>query len=210
MYNEYGLAADQSAICDVVNAIRDLTGNLELMPAVFPDQLAPVARNAADNVRELTMMRWGFPNPVGQRPVTNIRNTWGTWWQPWLQNPAYRCLVPVTSFSAINTAKPPTAIKTWCARDETRPLMCFAGIWREWEGTRGGPNDQVTGKHLLFCFLTTGTTPSATFGDPSNTPVLLMDKDAREMWLNAPLDMALSLQRPPPEGSLREVAEIGG
>lgn len=28
-------------------------------------------------------------------------------------------------------------IWTWFAHDDTRPLFCFAGIWREWEGDRG-------------------------------------------------------------------------
>jgi putative SOS response-associated peptidase YedK len=34
-------------------------------------------------------------------------------------------------------------------------LFGFAGIWREWEGTRGTKTDPATGTHLLFSFLTT-------------------------------------------------------
>ena len=41
---------------------------------------------------------------------------------------------------------------------------------------------------------------------PDATPVLLLDADAREMWMNAPMDMALSLQRPSPPGALKIVA----
>jgi putative SOS response-associated peptidase YedK len=37
-------------------------GNLPPMPGVFPDYPAPVVRNSGDG-RELTMMRWGMPNP---------------------------------------------------------------------------------------------------------------------------------------------------
>ena len=37
-------------------------------------------------------------------------------------------------------------------------------------------------------------------------PVLLLDEGAREMCMNAPVEMALSLQRPPPAGALKIVA----
>jgi putative SOS response-associated peptidase YedK len=35
------------------------------------------------------------------------------------------------------------------------------------------------------------------------TPVLLLDKGSLEMWMQAPWDMAQSLQRPPPASALR-------
>ena len=41
---------------------------------------------------------------------------------------------------------------------------------------------------------------------PDATPVLLLTEDEREMWVNAPVEMALSLQRLPPAGALRVVA----
>jgi putative SOS response-associated peptidase YedK len=37
-------------------------------------------------------------------------------------------------------------------------------------------------------------------------PVILMTDDAREAWLNAPLDIALGMQRPCPKDTLRIVA----
>ena len=56
-------------------------GNLPPMPGVFPDNPAPVVRNAGAD-RELTMMRWGMTPPpkVGGPPVTNIRNTSSPHW----------------------------------------------------------------------------------------------------------------------------------
>ena len=56
---------------------RDLTGNLPPIPGVFPDQMAPVVRQVAADVRELAMMRWGMPGPpqFGGAPITNVRNT---------------------------------------------------------------------------------------------------------------------------------------
>jgi putative SOS response-associated peptidase YedK len=37
-------------------------GNLPPLPVIFPDQIAPVVR-VNEGERELTMMRWGMPNP---------------------------------------------------------------------------------------------------------------------------------------------------
>jgi hypothetical protein len=43
-----------------VKAVRDLTGNMPSLPAIFPNGRAPVVRTAPDGARELMMMRWGF------------------------------------------------------------------------------------------------------------------------------------------------------
>ena len=103
MCNLYSLTKSQEAIRALVKAIRDQAGNLPPIPAIFPDALAPVVRTAKDGVRELAMMRWGFPPPpnLGSRPVTNVRNTNSGYWRGWLK-PEYRCLVPVTSFCEYN------------------------------------------------------------------------------------------------------------
>ena len=55
--NLYSIISRQAAIRELARAIRDLTGNLPLLPAVYPNRLAPVVRTAADGMRELTMMR---------------------------------------------------------------------------------------------------------------------------------------------------------
>jgi hypothetical protein len=46
------------AIREFARAVRDTTGNLPPIPGVFPDYSAPIVRNAADGVRELTMACW--------------------------------------------------------------------------------------------------------------------------------------------------------
>src|ERR1043166_3938611 len=105
MCNLYSVTKSQDAIRQLVKAIRDLTGNLPPLPAVFPNRAAPVVRVAPDGVRELVMMRWGFPPPniPGSKPrnpyLTNVRNADSKYWLPCLKNPAARCLVPVTSFA---------------------------------------------------------------------------------------------------------------
>ena len=74
---------------------------------------------------------------------------------------------------------------------ETRP---FAGIWREWEGDRGTKTIPNVGKHMVFSFLTTDASPDVAPIHPDATPVLLLDEDAREMWMNAPWELAQTLQ----------------
>jgi putative SOS response-associated peptidase YedK len=60
MCNLYSITSSQAAIRQLARASRDLTGNLPPLPAVFPDQMAPVVRTGGDGQRELVMMRWGL------------------------------------------------------------------------------------------------------------------------------------------------------
>src|ERR1700677_3918698 len=58
------------------------TDNLRPQDSVYPDQDAPIIRNAPDGGLELTMARWGFPPIPGQTtPITNIRNLQSKWWR---------------------------------------------------------------------------------------------------------------------------------
>jgi putative SOS response-associated peptidase YedK len=84
--------------------------------------------------------------------------------------------------------------------------MFFAGIWREWEGNRGTKAVPDVGKHAVFSFLTTDASEDVKSVHPDATPVLLLDEDARETWMNAPWELAQTLQRPPPPGALKVVA----
>jgi putative SOS response-associated peptidase YedK len=70
------------------------------------------------------------------------------------------------------------------AKDETRPLACFAGIWTNWTSVRKVNEGETTND--IFVFLTT--------------------PDEVEAWMTDPPDEALTLQRPLPDGSLRLVA----
>lgn len=99
MCNLYSVTSAQAAIIEWTRAMRDIAGNLPPMPGVFPDYLAPVARNAPDGVRELMLARWGMAGPpqFGVAPITNIRNTRSPHWRAWLK-PENRCVVPFNSF----------------------------------------------------------------------------------------------------------------
>jgi putative SOS response-associated peptidase YedK len=59
MCNLYSMTTNQKAIRDLFKVGRDTSGNLPPMPAIFPDQMAPVVR-VCKSERELTMMRWGM------------------------------------------------------------------------------------------------------------------------------------------------------
>src|SRR6266853_87832 len=80
MCNLYSVTKGQQAIRELAGAMRDRTGNLPLMPGIYPDYRAPVVRNQPEG-RELTMARWGMPSPLASLKgrnsdpgVTNIRN----------------------------------------------------------------------------------------------------------------------------------------
>jgi putative SOS response-associated peptidase YedK len=208
MCNLYSFTKPQDAARKLAGVARDITGNMPPLPAIFPNSSAPVIRTAPDGARELLMMRWGFPPPPGgkARFLTNVRNTDSRFWRHHLKRPEQRCLVPVTSFAEPDNRQGGRSIWTWFAQDETRRVMFFAGLWREWEGDRGTKAAPDVGKHLVFSFLTSDASPDVAPIHPGATPVLLMDEGAREMWMNAPVETALSLQRPPPAGALKIVS----
>jgi putative SOS response-associated peptidase YedK len=209
MCNLYAVAKGQQAIRELTRAMFDRTGNLPPLPGVFPDYAAPIVRNTVVG-RELAMARWGMPSPVfalkgrnSDAGVTNVRNTGSPHWRRWLA-PECRCVVPFTSFSEnetlLNGSKPPI----WFALSEDRPLACFAGIWTNWTSVRKVKEGETNNE--LFAFLT--TEPNALVGiyHPKAMPVILTSQDEIDVWMEAPVPVALQLQRPLPDGALMIVA----
>ncbi len=207
MCNLYSVTKGQQAILEFTRAALDTTGNLPSMPAIFPDAMAPVVRNTSDRQRELTMMRWGMPGPpqFSGAPITNIRNTASPHWRRWL-SPVNRCLVPATSFSEWEDTKPKKT-PVWFARDESRPLFAFAGIWTTWNGRRGTKADPVEGEHNLYGFLTTDANSLVGAIHPKAMPVILTTVEEMDTWMRASWADAMSLQRPVSEESLIIVAK---
>jgi putative SOS response-associated peptidase YedK len=214
MCNLYAVNSTQEELRRLADALDVDLGNFAGMASVFPDYLAPVVRLGAGGNRRLEMMRWGFP-PVGPNPsyVTNVRNLSSNFWKGWLK-PEWRVVVPATAFSEympepdLVTKKKPVA---WFAvkdgTPEPRPIFGFAGIWRPWTGTRGTKKDPVEGEHKLFSFLTTEPNSIVKPIHEKAMPVIL-SPDRWQAWLTAPVDEAIAMQRPLPDGQLH-VARVG-
>ncbi|MCQ8239903.1 SOS response-associated peptidase [Rhizosaccharibacter radicis] len=210
MCNLYASIHGQAAIRAMAGAAVDRTGNLPPLPSVFPDQAAPIVRNAEQG-RELAMARWGMPSPAfalkGRRTdggVTNIRNTASPHWRRWL-GIAHRCVVPFSSFSEHEQRPDGSRPPIWFALDESRPLAFFAGLHVEgWRSVRKLREGEVEAD--LFGFLTTEPSLPVATHHPKAMPVILRTADEIECWLTAPASEALALQRPLPDDALRVVA----
>jgi Uncharacterized conserved protein len=148
--------------------------------------------------------------------TTNVRNIYdpekGRWNQHWgrwmgVEN---RCVVPFTSFSEFDNSVGPDGKKrgdTWFAFDESRPLAFFAGIWvPDWTCVRKVKTGLETCD--LFGFLTCEPNDIVGSIHMKAMPVILTEAAEVEMWLTAPREEAISLQRPLPDGVL-EIVSIG-
>jgi putative SOS response-associated peptidase YedK len=213
--NLYNITTNQQAIRDFVTLTHDSLGNLEPSFDVYPDRPAPVVRNIGGR-RELAALTWGMPTPAEHLKtpdapdtgVTNVRKTWIRHWQQWL-DVANRCVVPATAFSEYGqTPDPVTKRKPlyWFGLDETQPLFFFAGIWTQWEGTRGSNRTPRPGTHELFAILTTDANDVVKPIHPKAMPVILTSRAEVETWLTADWHEAKALQRPLPS-DLLEIVE---
>lgn len=199
MCNLYSMIKSREAAVAYTKAMRDRTANQPPLPAIFPDQLAPVVGTSKEGVREMVMMRWGFPPAGGgTRPVTNVRNLDSNYWRGWLEQPRFRCVVPVTSFVEYTDTSPKVA--HWFGLGDDRPLFCFAGIWRPWTGVRA----KEDGTHLLFSILTTDANDLVRPVHAKAMPVMLVENEI-DTWLEGSTEDALALARPFPAERMKIV-----
>jgi putative SOS response-associated peptidase YedK len=207
MCNLYSVTKSQQAIRDLFAVKHDRAGNLPPLPAILPDQMAPVVRIGADGERELVMARWGMPGPPqsGGRLVTNIRHVQDPHWRRWVRRES-RCIVAVTSFCEFADARP-GRMPLWLALGEDRPLFAFAGLWRPWRGVRGPKGAPVDGDHELFALLLTKATWTIAPIRPMSMPVILATSSEVDRWLEADIADAFALRRPFPDDAMQIVAK---
>lgn len=219
MCNLYSQTKSQDAMRHVFDgivqdgeAVADLTGNLPPMPGIWPDYPAPVFRHAPQGGWQLSIARWGMPTPpqflTGKRTdpgVTNIRNLGSPHWRRWLEV-GHRCLVPFTRFAEPDTNPGPGKGKpVWFALGTDQPLGFFAGIRTDWTSVRKLKEGEVTVD--AFGFLTCAPNREVERVHPKAMPVILVRPEEWRIWLTAPIEQALALQRPLPDGELDIVVE---
>jgi putative SOS response-associated peptidase YedK len=198
--NLYSMTTNQAAMRRLARVMRDNLGNQPPLPAIFPDQVAPVIRRNEAGERSLDQLRWGFPPPpdLGNRPVTNVRNLSSAYWRPWLAR-GFRCLVPANSFCEYTDTQP--KVPHWFALSESRPLFAFAGIWRPWTGER----KKEKREHLLYAILTTAANDIVRRVHAKAMPVILTS-EVWDTWLDGKTEQAKALVRPLANEALRVVA----
>jgi len=205
MCNRYENRGSASAIRRLMREIdrrlttTPATDNLPPQNDIYPDQDAPILRNAGDSSVELAMARWGFPPIPGERaPITNIRNLKSNWWsqvnREWLLDVRYRCLVPFTAF-----AEPVVNSKWFVVPGQE--VAFFAGIWRPWHGERLAeqPGQKRRAREerdwSLYAFLTTQANDVVRPVHEKAMPVIIIDPAEQIEWL-AGGEASLRLQRP--------------
>ena len=195
MCNLYSMTATVDEMRRLFGPFSGDTANLPPFDEIYPGYKAPVLRNDEGKLK-LEMMSWGFPGPqaAGGRPVTNVRNLSSPFWRNALNDPARRCIVPVTSFCEW-TGEVGSKTKCWFGMQEAaHPLFAFAGIWRPGE------------KGPFMAFLTCPANEIVGSVHPKAMPVMLRPGADCERWLSAEAADACALAVPFADTDMRRVS----
>ncbi|MFN3552831.1 MAG: SOS response-associated peptidase [Novosphingobium meiothermophilum] len=197
MCNLYRMTGRVQAIARMFAPLGKAPDDLPAFSEIWPGSTAPVLIARGGQYR-LGPMQWGWPPPVaGQRPVINVRNLQSPMWRAALEDPARRCVVPVTAFCEWSASIDPQTRRKrphWFALKD-QPLFAFAGLWRQ---TADGPR---------FAFLTCPANALVGRVHPKAMPVILASGEAAMAWLTADAERAEAMQRPFAEAAMIEIAD---
>ena len=130
--------------------------------------------------------------------TTNIRNVKSKHWTPLARRrEPLRGAVHLLQRASTR----PRVATSGFAFEESRPLACFAGIWTTWTSVRKVREGETTND--IFAFLTTEPNDEVGAIHPKAMPVILTTPTEVEIWMTAPAEDALKLQRPLPDGALQ-------
>ncbi|MFC6488049.1 SOS response-associated peptidase [Nitratireductor sp. GCM10026969] len=232
MCNLYNVTTAKEAIIRWTRAMRDNASWNEPSLQIYPDQPAPIVRNATDGERELVRVRWGLPSSSQalfqaakkradklrakgkevdfdellkmepDRGTTNVRRVESRHWTRWLGVPN-RCVVPFTSFAEPDPAS---------ANGGPIPNAWFALDESRPLAFFAGiwVADWTCVRKVrdglitldLFGFLTTEPNGVVAPIHQKAMPVILSTQEEVETWLTAPWEDAKALQRPLPNEML--------
>jgi putative SOS response-associated peptidase YedK len=194
MCNLYSVRTSRAALARKFMLSDNRMAAFDALPAIFPGHMAPIIKQSADGERELVLRSWGFVllrDGYAPKRVTNTRDDKvdSKFWKKSFEE--RRCVVPATAFCEPDEGKP--ARWHWFALkgNKERPLVAFAGIYRQWTGRikKDGPNVDLE----VFSFMTTlPNTLTATINH-ERSPVLITEEDQFATWLTGTPEEAFSL-----------------
>ena len=161
-----------------------------------PVELVPKGRayviRQDERGRGVDIMRWDVLNGLAKWPMTNVRNLALPQWRRLAEEPANRCLIPLTEFCEwspevvdLGDGKKPVRGEMWFAvRDQ--PIFAVAGFWQSINGASGDfamvtcdPNELVAPIH-----------PKAM--------ITVLEEADWDRWLSGCYADSIALQRPYP------------
>ena len=155
---------------------------------LYPKTRAYVVRDD-DGERGLDVMTWDVLHGAADWPMTNVRNLNLPQWRRLAEQPANRCLIPLTEFCEwtpkkldAGDGKPPLKGEMWFAVDD-QPVFAVAGFW------------QAIGDERCFAMVTCDPNELVKPIHPKAMITILEEADW-DRWLSGTYDDVVDLQRP--------------
>ena len=169
---------------------------------IAPTQPIPVIRqNPKNNVRELSLMRWGLIPHWAKEPsiaastINAKSETAAT--KPAFRDPLKfrRCLIPADGF--YEWKRTATSKQPYCFEVGEGELFAFAGLWDGWKDS--------TGQWRKTCSILT-TTPNAVTATVHDRMPVILHRDSYALWLDPGMQNGATISeflKPYDAGSMR-------